>query len=128
VIDKSTLIVFLFSSNEYVQKYEFDLVESINRGENGLLRVGIMEKPFDTIDLDMKLVYGCNGESLPGPLHSMCCVMPAQILGFFKSLSLGLKPDTPSESGTITRVVQGVDIYKYMKKGSGNLAPSKEFA
>jgi hypothetical protein len=54
--------------------------------------------------------------------------MPAQILGFFKSIYLGLKPDTPSESGTITRVVQGVNIYSYEKKRSDMLTASKELS
>jgi tagatose-6-phosphate ketose/aldose isomerase len=46
---------------------------------------------------------------------AIASVLPAQMLGFFKSLDLGLKPDTPSESGTITRVVEGVEIYPYTK-------------
>jgi tagatose-6-phosphate ketose/aldose isomerase len=33
------------------------------------------------------------------------------VLAFFKSLQLGLKPDSPSATGAITRVVEGVQIY-----------------
>jgi tagatose-6-phosphate ketose/aldose isomerase len=33
------------------------------------------------------------------------------MLGLFKSLALGLKPDNPSVSGAISRVVEGVVIY-----------------
>ena len=36
-----------------------------------------------------------------------------KILGFYKSLEFGLKPDNPSESETITRVVKGVTIYPF---------------
>jgi tagatose-6-phosphate ketose/aldose isomerase len=41
-------------------------------------------------------------------------VMFSQILGYYKSLSLGLNPDNPSVSGTISRVVEGVKIYHNM--------------
>jgi tagatose-6-phosphate ketose/aldose isomerase len=37
----------------------------------------------------------------------------AQILALFRSLSLGLTPDTPNAAGTVHRVVQGVSIYPY---------------
>jgi len=43
----------------------------------------------------------------------VCDVLIGQMLGFYKSLQLGLQPDTPSKSGTITRVVKGVKIYKF---------------
>jgi tagatose-6-phosphate ketose/aldose isomerase len=39
----------------------------------------------------------------------------AQILAFYKSLRLGLKPDAPSTTGAITRVVEGVQIYSMNK-------------
>jgi len=38
-------------------------------------------------------------------------VTVGQMLGLFKALDLGLKPDNPSERGIITRVVKGVRIY-----------------
>jgi tagatose-6-phosphate ketose/aldose isomerase len=34
------------------------------------------------------------------------------LLGFYKSLYLGLQPDSPSISGAISRVVEGVIIYE----------------
>ena len=44
-----------------------------------------------------------------------------QSLGVFKSLYYGLKPDSPSEAGVISRVVRGVKIYDrpaYARDGS----------
>jgi tagatose-6-phosphate ketose/aldose isomerase len=52
---------------------------------------------------------------LPEEYLAIISVLPAQMMGIFKSLNLGLKPDTPSESGTITRVVEGVEIYPFTK-------------
>ena len=42
--------------------------------------------------------------------------MVGQIMGYYKSLQLGLNPDNPSISGAISRVVQGVKIYEYPEK------------
>ena len=38
-------------------------------------------------------------------------VMVGQLLGLFASLQPGLRPDSPSASGIIHRVVQGVKVY-----------------
>jgi tagatose-6-phosphate ketose/aldose isomerase len=37
--------------------------------------------------------------------------LTGQLLGYYKSLALGLDPDNPSTSGAISRVVQGVILY-----------------
>jgi tagatose-6-phosphate ketose/aldose isomerase len=115
VVNEDTLLVFLFSNNEYARKYELDLVKAINDGENGLYRIGIMEKEMESLDLDFKIILSANSTGLEEEFLSVCGVLPAQILGFYKSLQLGLKPDNPSASGAITRVVQGVHIYPYAK-------------
>jgi tagatose-6-phosphate ketose/aldose isomerase len=38
-------------------------------------------------------------------------VLFGQMLGLFSSIELGLKPDSPSPSGVISRVVQKFNIY-----------------
>jgi tagatose-6-phosphate ketose/aldose isomerase len=115
VINKETLLVFLFSNDRYVSNYEYDLVKDINNGERGLARVGIGEGISEDLDLTLTIPLSVNGPALPEEFLAVVNVLPAQILGFFKSLALGLAPDTPSSSGTITRVVQGVNIYSYTK-------------
>jgi tagatose-6-phosphate ketose/aldose isomerase len=116
VVDQDTLLVFLFSNDRYVQHYELDLVSAINDGENGLYRIGIMEENITEMNLDLKIVLSGNGIRLDEEFLAICSVLPAQVLGFFKSLQYGLKPDNPSASGAITRVVQGVQIYPYEKE------------
>ena len=115
VINSETLIVFLFSNDAYVQQYERDLVMAINRGEKGMARIGVGENLKTDLDLDVLISLDSTEISLPEDFLAIVSVLPAQMLGFFKSLNLGLKPDTPSESGTITRVVEGVEIYPYTK-------------
>jgi len=113
MIDPRTLIVYLFSNDEYACLYEKDLVRSVNSGEKGLVSLGIAEnRPVP--DHTGHLLLLSSGESkLDGDLLMVCYVLPAQIIGFFKSLYCDLKPDSPSKNGTITRVVEGVNIYQF---------------
>ncbi len=113
VINGNTLLVYIFSNNRYSQKYEIDLVKSVNSGRKTKYKIGIMEHDIDEVDVDLKIILSGNGESVPEEFLTVVSVLPAQILGFYKSLALGLKPDNPSEDGMITRVVQGVKLYEY---------------
>ncbi|MDB5261719.1 MAG: agaS [Adhaeribacter sp.] len=113
VIDNTTLLVYLFSNQDYVLQYERDLVQDISRGDKGLYRLGVMEanRKEQNIEVDLLLPLSDGSSPLDEELLAVCSVMPAQILGFFKSLNLHLKPDAPSVNDSITRVVQGVNIY-----------------
>jgi len=116
IINEDTLIVYLFSNNDYSLQYEKDLVSTINHGRRAMYSIGVLESDIDEIDLDFRLLYNnSRSTKIDEEFLTVVLVLPAQILGFFKSLELGLKPDSPSESGMITRVVQGVKIYPYKK-------------
>ena len=116
VINESTLVVYIFSNDEYTLKYEKDLVESMKKGNRPLLEIGIMESKLPGINLDHKLHFSENGTAIREEFLTVYSVIPAQILGFFKSLQVGLRPDSPSFSGAITRVVEGVQIYDLKRK------------
>jgi tagatose-6-phosphate ketose/aldose isomerase len=115
VIDESTLIIYLFSCEPYVYKYEVDLVQSISSNEHFLFNIGIGQCLAQLPNLDFNLTIDlCSGKKkVPDDYFAICSVIPAQILGFYKSLALGLIPDFPSKNGGIARIVQGVTIYPY---------------
>jgi tagatose-6-phosphate ketose/aldose isomerase len=113
VIDEDTLIVYLFSNNHYANLYEKDLVATIAESRKNLFSIGIMEENIDSVNADIKIVLSENGRRLQEDFLTVVSVLPAQMLGLYKSINLGLNPDNPSESGMIHRVVQGVNIYPY---------------
>ncbi len=113
VIDEKTLVFFLFSNQSYVWQYERDLMESIGNGKKALYVAGLMEIRSQKYDLDKAFVLSDNGSRLDEDFLPVCCILPGQILGFFKSIQLGLSPDSPSVSGAISRVVKGVVIYPF---------------
>lgn len=115
VINSSTLIVYLFSNRDYVFKYELDLLNDVNAKEKGLSRVGIVEAAGDELDVDLLIRLSDGGVNLDEDFLAVASVLPAQLLGFFTSLKFDLKPDNPSTNGSITRIVEGVNIYPFLK-------------
>ena len=111
VIDETTLVIYFFSNNKYSIQYEKDLVESMKKGRRPLAEIGISESTVDGVSLDHTFVFSENGFTVDEEFMAICSIVPAQLLGFFTSLQLGLKPDAPSVTGAITRVVEGVQIY-----------------
>ncbi len=118
IIDKSTLLIYIFSSDPYVYKYEADLVRSINETEEFIYSIGIGQSSNDLNDLQLNLniPLALDDDKMEDDFFSICSVLPAQILGFYKSQSLGLIPDSPSQNGGIHRIVQGVNIYPYINQ------------
>lgn len=114
-IDETTVLIYLFSNDPYVNKYELDLVKSIKDTENFLFSIGIgqcADEVEDLADLTINLCTG--GDNIPDDFFAVGSVLPAQILGLYKSIALGLTPDSPSTNGGIHRIVQGVTIYSLL--------------
>lgn len=113
IIKNSTLIVYLFSNDDYVNKYEYDLVRSINKQKEKLYEIGIGEviKHRNEITLDLSIEVA-DTNLIPEEYFAVCAILPGQLIAFYKSLNLGLSPDSPSVNKSINRVVQGVNIYK----------------
>lgn len=115
VVNEKTLVLFLFSNNPYVLQYEKDLLDAMGNGHKALYQAGLMEAGEKQSNLDCAFVLSDNDGGLEEEFLPIVSILPAQMLGFFKSMRLGLKPDTPSVSGAISRVVKGVNIYPFEK-------------
>ena len=113
VTDEETLLVFIFSNNPFVMQYERDLVLSMRKGKKPLFTIGIYEYEAIGLEFDLEIQLSEKGNQLDEELLTVCDILPAQLLGMYKSLALGLNPDSPSESGAISRVVEDVTIYKF---------------
>jgi len=118
VINEKTLVTYLFSNKGYPNSYEVDLVEAVSSGRKNLCSVAVMEQEILIPETDLKIILSEGNEKLKEGFLAVVLVLPAQLIGFYKSIDLGLNPDSPSDSGMIHRVVQGVNIYPYYKDGS----------
>jgi len=113
VIDQKTLVFLLFSNRPHVKLYETDLLNELCAGIKPTYLAGITESGTFNANLDKLLVLSENGVQLDEDFLPVCFVLPAQMIGFYKSMALGFNPDMPSKSGAISRVVKGVVIYPY---------------
>jgi len=113
VVKNDTVVVYLLSNNPHARRYELDLIRSINETSVNVKSVAVgHELDSKELSIDQSIEFPNGIDDIPEEFLSVLYVLPAQIIGFFKSLSLGLSPDSPSNSGSITRVVQGVKIYQ----------------
>jgi tagatose-6-phosphate ketose/aldose isomerase len=121
VINGSTVIVYLFSNNMYAKPYEFDLVRSVNATAAGEKSIAIGDG-YDNegLNFDLSIRFPGGTLEIPEEFLTVFYVLPAQIIGFYKSLELGLSPDSPSKNGSISRVVKGVRIYHSLESGTKN--------
>jgi tagatose-6-phosphate ketose/aldose isomerase len=120
VIDDQTLVVYFLSSNNYVKRYEQDLVHDMKTGNNAMFQLGISEQQETINDLNAQINFGIDEKSIAEDFLPVCAIVAGQLLGFYKSLQLGLMPDNPSVNGAISRVVQGVKIYPIEKEFNMN--------
>ena len=111
LVNPESLLVYLLSSNPDVQRYELDLIRQIKSNNNVKASIVIcQQKPA----LEEECYDLCVEIGLKGVQDYYACVshiFVGQLLGYYKSLATGLCPDSPSVSGNISRVVEGVKLY-----------------
>lgn len=115
-IDDKTLIVYFVSSDPFTRRYEIDLMEDLYSKGLGLRRIAVCCSMSESIKRYADHVIDISDDDrcwIPDYCRPLVDVIFGQLLGLFKSLNLGLKPDNPSDRGIITRVVRGVKIYDY---------------
>lgn len=112
ITNTKTLMVYLFSPMDHVYKYELDLAKSIAEDPRNINCLSVGRDTDESLSpcFNLNLNFGKCEE-----LNIIPAALIGQILGYYKSLALGLNPDQPSNSGAISRVVQGVTIYDYPK-------------
>jgi tagatose-6-phosphate ketose/aldose isomerase len=108
-----TLVVCFLSSDPLVRAYEVDVLKEINEKRLGLARVIAGEDVTQNVGCAQDLVvpYQCPDvadEDLP-----VLDVIVGQLLALFRCLQEGLRPDSPSETGVIRRVVPSFTLYPF---------------
>mgnify|MGYP002566881936 FL=1 len=112
VVKEDSLLVYLVSRDPAVRRYEEDLIRQIDANNRTAAVVAVSAEPYAVggVSFDLNVVLGGGDTGVYGCIPY---VFTAQLLGYYKSLDRGLNPDSPSVSGNIHRVVEGVTIYPY---------------
>ena len=114
VVNSKSIVVYLMTEQEDVQRYERDLVKQVDANNKPVAQIIVIagkapELPGVKADLVVKMPYGPKENDFYGIVPY---VLVGQLLGYYASLAHGLNPDAPSVSGNIHRVVEGVTIYE----------------
>jgi tagatose-6-phosphate ketose/aldose isomerase len=111
-VDGQTVFAAFLSSEAPSRGYELDLLREIDRKRLGRVRVAVTTGDGKDISdwVDYALSVGPVTD-VPDHYRPVLDVMLGQLIGLFASMRCGLKPDQPSPSGTITRVVQPIKLY-----------------
>jgi tagatose-6-phosphate ketose/aldose isomerase len=111
-IDDRTLVVCFLSSDSLIRAYECDLISELDAKGLGARKIliggGDYGSAFCTSsDLAVSYEFASADSDL-----ALLDVMIGQILGFHRCREAGLQPDSPSESGVISRVVGDFRIHE----------------
>lgn len=117
IIDDTTLTVLYLSDDEYMRKYELDLLKEMGPQRKGNKIAVVMNTPCEGLDslVDYQLVMDCK-KSCENVLLGFEFINFAQTLAVLKSLELNITPDNPCPTGEVNRVVKGVTLYPYVVK------------
>ena len=113
LINEDTVVLIFGTTSDYTRKYDLDLVREV-AGDQIARRVVLLSDQAFGLENVKEVALGCGGV-----LNDIYRVFPyiiyAQLFALLTSLKVGNKPDTPSPTGTVNRVVQGVIIHDYQK-------------
>jgi tagatose-6-phosphate ketose/aldose isomerase len=118
-VDRDSLIVCFLSSDPKVRVYETDLLRELDLKKLGLLKLIAGENVPADVLRDNDVAIDCPGLGKLGDDNAcLVHVTVGQLLAFFRCLHEGLRPDSPSESGVINRVVESFQLHIEGEDGS----------
>jgi tagatose-6-phosphate ketose/aldose isomerase len=114
ILNSDTLVVIFVSSDPYTRSYDVDLIAELRRdGVAGRVITLSLQSDAPPQPDDLVLL-GAGARSDVSDLE-LCLpyALFAQSLALLRSLSLGVRPDSPNAAGTVSRVVKGVSIHPW---------------
>jgi tagatose-6-phosphate ketose/aldose isomerase len=110
IVTRDTLIFVFISNDTYTRRYDLDLLSELRSDALAGRVIAITAQVHDAVTQSEYLHVQQLTRAGDGDLYFPYIVC-GQLYAFHRSLSLGNKPDLPSNSGTVNRVVRGVTIH-----------------
>ena len=112
-IHEDTLVVCFLSSDPLLRAYEADLIRELDRKRLGLAKVIVGEKIPAELLRQGDAAVECRGLAETGDENApVLDAVVGQLLATLRCLGEGLRPDSPSESGVINRVVESFPVHR----------------
>lgn len=112
LVDRETLVVVFVSSHPYTRQYDLDLLAELRRDRQAMRVVAIAAETDPVIEAGPHILLP-PARTFIDMEQAFCFLMYSQVFALSQSLRVGNTPDTPSASGTVNRVVQGVVIHPW---------------
>jgi D-galactosamine 6-phosphate deaminase/isomerase len=113
ILNHKTLVVVFASNDDYTRQYDWDLVGELRRDGVAGRVVTLSAKAIDTHHEDDIALGRADAADLSDLELCLPYAMFAQSIALLRSLSLGIRPDSPNAAGTVSRVVKGVSIHSW---------------
>ena len=113
LINDQTIVLIFGSTRDYTRQYDLDLVREV-AGDKIARRVVLLSDQAFDLENVKEVVLGCGGV-LTDIYRVFPYIVYGQLFALLTSLKVKNKPDTPSPTGTVNRVVQGVIIHEFKK-------------
>lgn len=110
-VNDKTLVVSFVSSNPYTSQYDLDILDETYADKIAQRVIAIANKEIAG-DFEKLLYKNQINEDI---YLALPYIVIAQLISLITSLRVGNTPDNPSKSGTVNRVVKGVEIHEYGK-------------
>lgn len=113
LINDQTIVLIFGSTRDYTRQYDLDLVREV-AGDKIARRVVLLSDQAFDLENVKEVPLGCGGV-LTDIYRVFPYIVYGQLFALLTSLKVKNKPDTPSPTGTVNRVVQGVIIHEFKK-------------
>ena len=114
LINDQTLVLVFGSIDPYTRQYDLDLVREV-AGDQIARQVVLLTDQVAGIEHVREVLVEASADSLD-IYRAFPYIIYGQLISLLTSLKVQNRPDTPSPTGTVNRVVQGVIIHPFHKE------------
>ncbi|MFC2797402.1 MAG: tagatose-6-phosphate ketose isomerase, partial [Streptococcus sp.] len=114
LINDQTLVLVFGSIDPYTRQYDLDLVREV-AGDKIARQVVLLTDQAAGIERVREVFVEASADSLD-IYRAFPYIIYGQLISLLTSLKVQNRPDTPSPTGTVNRVVQGVIIHPFHKE------------
>ncbi|MGP6139940.1 SIS domain-containing protein [Jeotgalibaca sp. A127] len=108
-VDEKTLLFLFVSNDAYTRQYDVDMLAEMKADQIAQMVCGVTTGPTNTTGVSF--TFSDTGTTLPDAYLALPYTIFGQIVSLLTALKVDNKPDTPSPTGTVNRVVKGVTIH-----------------
>lgn len=111
-VDEEALVFLFVSNNPYTRQYDQDMIQEIYHDNIALKAMPISVGQIEKLEGN-GFILAENYQDLPDAYLALPFAIFGQVVSLFTAIKQDNKPDTPSPTGTVNRVVKGVIIHEY---------------